>query len=257
MFVGSFKVEENFGRLGIMDFFNVLFTGGIFIVCACWICPWFWEQYLKVNLKTERYVVILVISFTIGLILQEIGVFWDKKIGHIEENVLSNFLSRNAIFTNNKVGMIKRIGNDIIGNEFKLQEYRKCGKEILISKSIDFKNDFTEEQCRYIYAYCFYYIENRGKTGKYEKMRGLFDLARTLTASSMILSIWSGLAFIYRIIVSQYSVESLVNVPQMILFGFIAYIFYVRAKRIMCYRVRMMMGVYESCKDNESQRGNG
>ena len=74
-------------------------TGGIFIVCACWICPWFWEQYLKVNLKTERYVVIVVISFTIGLILQEIGVFWDKKIGHIEENVLSNFLSRNAIFT--------------------------------------------------------------------------------------------------------------------------------------------------------------
>lgn len=87
-------MEKNFDRLGIMDFFNILFVGGIFIVCVCWICPPIWNWYLSINkeYKMESYVGIIVISFTIGLILQEAGVFWDKQLGHIELNTINNFL---------------------------------------------------------------------------------------------------------------------------------------------------------------------
>lgn len=239
------KVEKNFDRLGIMDFFNILFVGGIFIVCVCWICPPIWNWYLSINkeYKMESYVGIIVISFTIGLILQEAGVFWDKQLGHIELNTINNFLLKNIILNN------KTITNKIINNKFKLQVYREYGKQILANKSIRYKKEFTAEQCRYIYSYCFYYIEVRGKSDKYEKMRGLFDLSRSLIISSVILSVWSCLVFIYTMKNMHYQDTNIVNLFQIFLFSSIALVFYFRAKRIMRYRVRMVMGVYESCKE--------
>ena len=38
-------MEENVGKLGIIDFFNVLFAGCIFIIGFLWLFPCFLEFY--------------------------------------------------------------------------------------------------------------------------------------------------------------------------------------------------------------------
>ena len=92
-------VEENLGKLGIMDFFNVLFTGAFFVICISWIVPCLWKYYVKINqnFEYESYVGIVVLFYIVGIILQELGSYYDNKYEHIKSNVLEYFLKEEAI----------------------------------------------------------------------------------------------------------------------------------------------------------------
>ena len=82
-------MEDNLGKLGIIDFFNVLFTGGIFTICVGWIYPEIWNLYIKINInyQYESYAGIIVLFFCIGMILQEVGSYYDTKYEHVRNNV--------------------------------------------------------------------------------------------------------------------------------------------------------------------------
>lgn len=253
-------MEESLNKLGIMDFFNVLFTGGIFAIGASWIFPWLWEQYININreYEYESYVGIIILFYTIGMILQEVGSFYDSNFEHIKDNVLQYFLQENKDL---KVGLIEKIkdeiilgkervkGKEIIGNEIKLKVYKEHGKEIIKQKENKIVSEFDKEQCKFIYAYCLYYIENQGKSAKYEKMRGLFDMARTMMSSSLLLFLGSSLSFLGNLIFIRGFNREFVNIIQMFLFALCVIIFHSRAKRLMNYKARMLMEVYDVCKD--------
>lgn len=95
-------MDENFGKLGIQDFFNVLFVGGIFGICASWVWPFLWNIYTGIgdNYKYERYVGTILILFGIGIVMQELSSTWDDKVGKIKENVLAKFLTDSTVIGN-------------------------------------------------------------------------------------------------------------------------------------------------------------
>lgn len=58
-------MEENVGKLGIVVFFNVLFTGGIFIICASWISFYYRVKKImnyKARMLMEVYDICMVIK---------------------------------------------------------------------------------------------------------------------------------------------------------------------------------------------------
>lgn len=261
-------MEENLGKLGIMDFFNVLFAGGIFVICVSWICPELWSLYTNINGKYqyESYVGIIVLFFCVGMILQEAGSYYDSKYEHIKNNVLKNFLREDLQIEEGKIeSILKKIKglfklkkenivekekkNKIIDNAIKLEVYRKHGKEILDNKEYEFTGEFSHEECKFIYAYCIYYIENKGKSAKYEKMRGLFDMSRTMMSSSLLLLLGSCIMLIYNLIVVRGFNIEIENIVQIFIFALCTVIFCGRAKRIMNYKARMLMEVYDVCMD--------
>lgn len=229
-------MEENVSKLGIMDFFNVLLTGALFVICANWIYPIFWNFYISIdkNYQSESRIGVIVLFFGVGLILQEAGSYFDSKVGHIKDNVLENFLKKD---------------NAIINNKIKLDVYREHGKKILKCKGSELNDEFSPIQCKFIYAYCLYYIENKEKSSKYEKMRGLFDFARTMIASSLLLLIGSCIMLVYNLVMIKGFNLEIINIIQIFLFGLCTSIFYGRAKRIMSYKARMLMQVYDVCID--------
>lgn len=242
-------MEENFGKLGIQDFFNVLFNGALFIVCAYWIFPKILDRYfdLKKQNETEAYAILLVVFFAIGLIIQEFAQICDRHIFHIKMNAERNFLKKK--YKNVCIG--GRSKNHIIGNNNKLKRYRKMGKKILKEKGFKFSNEFTGAQSTYIYAVCYYTVENCGRSSKYEKMRGLFDMSVSLSFSCMVLeflSIISGLLCLW-----DYEIK-LSMIIQILVFGVGIVIFNNRAKVIMNYKVRMLMETYCCCKENAKKK---
>ena len=88
-------------------------------------------------------------------------------------------------------------------------------------------------------------------------MRGLFDLSRTLVAISFILT---GLGF-FKILgfVIEYiklcQIDNCIIVPiiQTLVFIILGIIFFKRAEKIMKYKVRMLMQVYDICMENEKE----
>lgn len=241
-------MEESVGKLGIIDFFNVLFASCIFMIGFWWLFPNFFELYgeFKNDYEKEAYVGIIIIAFFIGLILQQFGSFLDQKCFHIKSNVIENFL---------KLSNLKEVtkSNDIIDNDIKFAVYRNYGKSILKNKGIDIEKDFDEQQCKFVYAYCVYYTESKGKNGKYEKMRGLFDLSRTLVGVSEALAFLGFIKCILSIILWQKISCLWISTVQIFVFMIIESIFYKRAEKIMKYKARMLMEVYDICMENDNR----
>ena len=142
-------MKENFGKLGIEDFFNVLFAGGIFIVGIWWTFPFLFELYddFKWNYEVEAYVGIIVIIFLLGLVAQELGTSLDQRWGHIKSNVIENFLRKKENVEIKKPRIIRLVdsilridrvekgikkSNFILANDMKFNLYRKYGECIFI-----------------------------------------------------------------------------------------------------------------------------
>ena len=235
-------MEGYYEKLGIQDFFNVIFGGAIFCICICWIYPQILTHYnnFKNTYKEESYIVIFVIFFVIGLIIQEVASFFDVKIMHIKSNVVKNFLKNNY----NQKNIYGGYKNCIIQNDIKLKVYRNIGKKILRTHGLKYDKDFTDEQNQFIYSFCYYIIEKCNMCHKYEKMRGLFDMSLILCFSCIVLEISIFPSLIYGIWIHRISKKVIIEII-LLLVGFI--IFYNRAKKLMNYKARILMGTYEYC----------
>ncbi len=258
---------DNFSQLGIQDFFNVLFSGGYFGVSVSVIFSNLWDKYIESDMNNFKYVCIFLIFYALGLCLQEIGSFFDSRVLKIKKNALSHFLwgkekyyndvlRKNILFSFcSKVDRKHKLfykDSTIINNECKELIYRGHGKDILENKEIEFGDEFTEQQSKFIYAYCLYYIEVLGKNKKYEKMRGLYDMAITLCSTSCII----GGIGICKLIMDSIcnNMENLwIDILYIIVFLIVAIVFYCRAEKLMKYKTRMLMQVYDTCVDMKKE----
>ena len=144
-------MEENYKKLGIQDFFNVLFAGAVFAICIIWIEPfvWFWFVRIEGN-DALKYLCTAIVLYAIGLCLQELGSIIDGRIFKIKTNAISTYLWKAEKYREDVLEkkvlykMCSKIDKKhnvfykdktIIGNGCKQQVYRENAKQILIEKN--------------------------------------------------------------------------------------------------------------------------
>lgn len=228
-------------KLGLYDFFNVISVGAIFILHIVFLFPSTLSTYDEwIEDGVIKFAGLFVLSYLLGLLFQELGSILDEnKFSNqkfLKEELMKNFLTR----------------DDIIDNSVKLEVYREYAKDILKTKEIEFSEDFTPEQSGYVYSYIEYFIEHKGRNKKFEKMRALYGMSKSLLCCMPFVIF----ACLFGVILTEeiahnVCIGKMVGVSVYALISMIIY--YLRAKRCMKYRIRMMMGVYESCLELEKE----
>lgn len=223
-------MESASSQLGIYDFFNVL-LGGLYVVIGCFIiCPdirlfWIWDK----DYDAERYVVFLVISYIIGIVMQETGAYLENKGFKIKDTAMADFIKQENIY---------------VKNEYSLQLYRKYGKDFFKKRIED---DFTDEQCKYIFNRIYYIIREGGLSDKYDKMLALFDSATTLIAANIWLVI---LSIVYSVTywwIYGFNYNDVAyGIVKGALFGAVGIVCFNRARGIMKNEVKILMGNYDA-----------
>ena len=227
-------------KLGLYDFFNVISVGAIFIIHIVFLFPDLLSSYdVWIKDSTIKFTGLFILAYLLGLIFQELGAFLDEYI--------IKFRNKKITFLKKRITRSFLINDKIIDNNIKLKQYRKYAREILENKEFKVCDALTPEQNEYIYSYIEYYIEHKNRSKKFEKMRALYGMSKSLFCSMLILFlVW---LFCYIPTVTSVTdiicIVRLVVTPIYIIISTIIY--YSRSKRCMKYRVRMMMGVYESC----------
>lgn len=224
-------------KLGLHDFFNVLIGGVVIVIGGIYIYTTLIDDkfYSQLEVGAKELIFFIIISYVLGIVIQEVGSFFDRYVGHYRKKALQTFLKRDS---------------DIIDNEEKKHIYRKLGKNILENKEIEFQDEYTTGQCEYIYGYCCYYIEVRGKHTKIEKMRALYDMSRTLW-SSFVMLLLAYILVAFRINPQLISVKTFsINV---VIFAVIIFLLYNKMIKDLRYKIRMTMGVYETLVDLEKE----
>ena len=223
-------------KLGLYDFFNVISVGAIFILNIVFLFPDVLSTYdMWLSDGSIKFAGIFVLSYLFGVFFQEIGANLENmKFFNIKRKFTNAFL----------------INEEIIDNYVKLEQYRKYAKDIFKKKGILFSDNFTPEQNEYIYSYIEYYIEHKGKNKKFEKMRALYGMSKSLICYVLFILVICLVACI-PVIRSTLN-TNIVGIVFTLIYSPIAIIlYYCRAKRCMKYRIRMMMGIYEACIEFE------
>lgn len=226
-------MDDLFDKLGLYDFFNVIFVGGIFIIVFLVILYPEAYHYFCGILKSsyEKGICFFFISYLLGIIFQEIGKIIDRNFEKVKYKHFENFLNDD---------------NDIIDYNTKRNVYKRSARDILERQQIDIdvtEKFFSKEQNKYVFTYCLYYVENKKRNAKIEKMRALYDMARGLKASfCVILTIIIADAYNFsKVNLTYYAYVFLAVLVIIILLK-------IRMIYLSKYFIRMVMGVYESCK---------
>lgn len=233
-------MEEISVKLGLYDFFNVLLAGGLFVFSVFFmshkVLDFYANKVLVVfNTEFEKILVLLFLCYIIGIVFQEIASFCEEKIFHIRKSMLKNFL----------------IVDSIVENKPKLEVFRNLAYDILNKKLISHgDNDISGEQCHYVYAYCFYYVQNRGMTEKIEKIRALYGMSKTFTVVFFAIAFVALIKISMNIFLPNIVINELpLTISFFISSVFLMILFFYRMKKNMKYMIRMIMSTYEACVD--------
>lgn len=222
-------------KLGLYDFFNVISVGAIFILHIVFLFPDMLSTYDNwLSDGAIKFAGIFILAYLIGIFFQELGANLENiKFFNMKRKLTTTFL----------------INETIIDNNVKLGQYRKYAKDILKMKEIEFSEDFTPEQNGYVYSYVEYYIEHKGRNKKFEKMRALYGMSKSLLCCMgvIILICIVGISLSCK----MYGFDTTRSIWTILYSAISILIYYLRAERCMKYRIRMMMGVYESCIEEE------
>ena len=196
-------MENALSRVGLYDFFTILLSGMTAIIIDYCINGDLEKNLTKtLNNKFNNIITFLLISYFIGMILQEISSFFDKKIKifKFRQKAMRNFLNEH---------------NKIVKNKIELKEYQELANKIL--KKDQTPEEYTEEECEYVYYYCKTQLELNCKSDKTEKINATYGT-------------------------SNKSLSGVIFVVLCILIG----LFYKRCKRFSEYRVRVILRQYKS-----------
>lgn len=221
-------MSVSFEKFSLYDFFNLIIAGGIFI-WGLQISDIKWIMIFAANiriLKNEiiEAVFILIICYVIGLQLQVIALGIEK---FIKKKIMKSLLR-----DNNK---------NVIKNRQKLKIYRKKAEKLFEAKKINTADWDNEEYYEYFFSYCDYFIQEKGKEKKAEKMRGLRGLSSLLMVCFLIMTfmnfIWGNKNLVIIII---FLISAVLNGIRMIINTI--------------YRIRIVLATYEIVGDltNES-----
>lgn len=206
-------------KLGLYDAIGVFLSGTIVTL----ICKYLniYDIYSKSisNNNVMDIINILLICYVIGLVLQEISSFLEKKIFHFRDNASTNFLN---------------YGNDVISNPLELQKLRNMAKEILKDEFI--KENYTKQECEFVFIYCKTFLEIKKKNEKENRINSLYAMSRSLTLALLVV-------LVLYIAINEASFEINFFLPIFIMILLIC-LFYRRCERFSKYRVRVILRQY-------------
>lgn len=220
LFRGCFEMENALSRVGLYDFFTILLSGMTAIIIDYCINGDLEKNLTKIlNNKFNNIIIFLLIGYFIGIILQEISSIFDKKIKifKFRQKAMRNFLNEH---------------NKIVKNKIELKEYQELANKIL--KKDQTPDEYTEEECEYVYYYCKTQLELNCKSDKMEKINATYGTSRSLMFALIII----GIRYLYY----NKSLSGVIFVVLCILIG----LFYKRCKRFSEYRVRVILRQYKS-----------
>lgn len=228
-----------FEKFSVYDFFNLIFCGGTFML-GLHIIEFTPILYLKdkIGMPQNDFIflgVVLLVCYIIGFELQAIESIIMQKIFKIQSKMTGSFLLDE---------------NDIISNHLKKKVYQQKAKELFKAKNIEVKNNkFSVEQCEYFFAYCSYFNQVNGQSKKTEKMRGLKGISGLWMICFTSLFLIGGIRLLYLIPIYKSFKESFPLLFIIGIFGVLAATSYNRMKTNIKYWIRMVLGVYEVCRD--------
>ena len=223
-------------KFSIYDFFNLLFSGGIFIAGLHLLgFPLLEIIYSDIHLPESEIIfctIVLLLCYVIGFALQAISSIIGKG-DRIQSKMTSTFLFD---------------GNNVIVNPEKLKIYQTKAKELFRRKNIHVKdNNFSPEQCEYFFSYCIYFIQVQNK--KTEKMRSLKGLSSLWLMCFSLLSILGAIRVSYLIAIQTTLQLLYLPIFSTLIYCVLVYISYFRLKIDITYWIKMLLGVYEVCSE--------
>lgn len=249
-------------QLGIYDFFNVIVSGAIMGMLWYFIWPGFFEKTLF-KIKVHISVVIIfaiILCYFIGMIIQEIGSIADRYIFHIKDNMQKTFLKTEAEKKTKKI-CLKNIEvqirfnekkNRVLYNPIRLNMCRRYAAEILQNSGIECGETFSEEQAQYVCVRMEYRISYIGKSGKMEKLRALFSMARSMVVCMILLMV----LLIYTVSTGKMHLWGISSEVCGILLVVCGVIFYYRMRKTMRYMLLIMIGHYEADYYSRNHKAN-
>ncbi len=239
-------MDAIFEKFSLYDFFNVIFSGGIFLL-GLHVIGIFPLSYVEngmglPNCDIIMYAVIFFLCYIVGACLQFIGSWLttNRDYFKFQSHMTNSILNDKAIFDN---------------NECKLEVYKRLADKIFEKKQITVENGvYTAEQCGYFFAYCSYYIQVHGHSGKTEKMRALKGLDCLWMVCFAVLAIITWVRCIYLLsfcLVDNITVALVCG----IIFPVLSIISYHKMKTNVKYWIKMVLATYEICSDENKDNG--
>ena len=250
-------------QLGLYDFFNVLIYGATFI---CGICVLNASLYsiLWNNLSFQKGLAIVLLIYIIGMILQEVGSFVDRRFTNLYTGMHQSILKGSL-----DEKYEKENSNDIIKNPVVLKRYRDMADQLIaeyVSKNNAdrFENEYING---YVFAICQYAVSVKGKDKKVEKLRALFSMSKTLMSCFFLLAICAFITLIFNIDMSveicnsfgislhgcEHCIDKIIMIVVFLGAGFA---FYFRAKRTMRNFLLILLGTYNAILEADKNENN-
>ena len=214
-------MENALNRVGLYDFFTILLSGMTAIIINYCINGDLEDDLTKIlDDKFSSIIAFLLLSYVIGMILQEISSFLDKKIDifKFRQKARDNFLNEH---------------NKVVKNKIELKEYQKLANKILEKNQTP--EEYTKEECEYVYYYCKTQLELNCKSDKMEKINATYGISRSLMFALIIIIAIRYLHYNKSLSVFIFGVLCIV-----------IFLFYKRCKRFSEYRVRVILRQYKS-----------
>lgn len=212
-------------KLGLYDLFGVLLSGiimeiGIIVLGVYGIYDMSIFNFIEGD-TTLKIVVFVIGGYLLGIIIQEIASFLDKKIFKYRSNATSHFLN-----------------SSIIKNSLELQDFKEMAKDILKKNK---GNNYDEGKEQYVFQYCKTYLEVNNKNTKAERINSLYAMSRSL----------SFIAFLFSCVclfIMKWSLEKFIISSLLIIIGLL---FLHRTKKYAAYRVRVVLRQYKMLNEND------
>ena len=221
-------MSEILDRIGIYDFFGVLFPGIIAGVVGFYYYPQLLDFFYE-NIQTDvlRYFFFFVYAYLFGQVLHEVGFYIEKKWMFRKGEPQDIFLDQKGrILSDSERETYVRIFEKGYGN-------------------IKIKNNFNNKENRLIFNYCIQRISKEKMNNSYEKMQALYGMARCLY------TLFGANTFVYLIYLVYSRFCTIHVIINLVVSLILCILFYFRAKRYANQKVKMAMRTFLVCANKK------
>ena len=219
-------MDSALNKVGIYGIFAVLLTG--IIVLLTWIILGLPIPAAFSGFDEGMTVLLFVVgSYFIGIVLQEIGDYVDRKYFEFQDKVKRNFMN-----------------SDVFSNPLELNDLTTIANQILMKEAGN--TAFTESEQLYVFFHCKDYLEVRDKDGKAESLSAAGDMSRSMMIAFFTYIILYSLFFLWNAFVSGCSIlDFFVCAMKLFILGCLIHVFHRRAEKYAFLRIRAIFRHYK------------
>lgn len=224
-------MENLLEKFNMFDLFTMLIPGVIISTLLCIsLSLKFYKQWI--NLGNEKYIAFFVISYLLGICLQQIGNIIDEK-----------FLYK-IIYGGNprEIFLLKDRYSQILSNDFVYNDALYIQKYMITYLDINTKNiKNIEEQKQLnarIFSYCLNIIENNGTSFKADKMLVISEMSRSLSLGCIII------IFLNMFIIISFHSNYIFYITESVILLLLSTIFLYRKIQYEQYRYRIILRMF-------------